>query len=142
MNKFKSVEELKKAYKELEKEFTKKCQSLSELKKQNSNLLKQIDKLNNFRTDICVMCEYEVHYVCEYSYISDKIGDEYIFSDGNINETETLSGGRLIEMISNMLIDYDIFEFYPIENGYCFDCFSPSNGETCLKSLTFKRIGE
>lgn len=85
--------------------------------------------------DICVFGDYKVRRICKYSYISDKIDDEYIFSDGRADETRTIDGGRLMDMIAKDMQDHKTIgiHFYPEkkDNSFkiCIEGFNPNTGE-------------
>lgn len=96
--------------------------------------------------DICVFGNYKVRRICNYSYISDKIGDEYAFSDGKADNTQQIDGGRLMEMIAKEMLEHDTIgvHFYDEENSLkiSIEGFNPNTGEGSDTDYIIERIEE
>lgn len=56
---------------------------------------------------IDVFSKFKVKRVHEYSYISDKIGREYIFSEDKTKNEKILQGGELMKWIADDMVNND-----------------------------------
>lgn len=92
--------------------------------------------------NINIFSKYKVKYTNKYSYISDKIGDEYIFSDGKAEWTKEMDGYELIKFIINLLKDRDFMSINSIPNGIGIEHFDPSSGEPASIKIEYEEILE
>lgn len=92
---------------------------------------------------IDVFSSYEVKQYGRYSYISDKIGNEYFFSDDNIDQTKVINGGLLMEWIANELKDSQVIYVKLVaKNKLYIEDFNPNTGEGSDMYIEWNRVEE
>lgn len=84
--------------------------------------------------------KYKVKYKCKYNYISDKIGDDYVFSTDNVGYTRILHSFELIDKICHLLKD-DYFSDIHIESNVIkINHFNYNNGENSEYTFELERV--
>ena len=90
--------------------------------------------------NINIFSKYKVKYINKYSYISEKIEDEYIFSDDKAEWTKEMDGWSFIKFIIGILEDRDFMSINSIPNGIGIEQFDPSSGETGSIKIEYEEL--
>ena len=93
--------------------------------------------------DVDVFTNFKVTRKVKYAYISDKIDDEYIFSEEEFKQEEILDGSSLLKWITEDINnDLTIQVRTNSDNEIYIQEFNPNNGEGADIWISFERIKE
>lgn len=81
-------------------------------------------------TEISIYGKYKVKCEYSYSYITDKIGDEYVFDSGKDTFASTMDGATFIDHISYHLKRPHSFSVSFADNRCIITLFNPNTGES------------
>lgn len=90
--------------------------------------------------NIDIFSKYKVKFTNNYSYISDKIDDEYIFSDDKAEWTKEIDGYEFIKFIIDLLQHSEFMSISSIPNSIGIEHFDPSSGETASIKIEYEEI--
>ena len=85
---------------------------------------------------VCVFCEYEIHYCCDFSYL-DEFGD--ICSD-KVDKVFTCDGSHLMETIIRLISDNLCISFSYDDDTLFIEHFNPDNGIGADFTFTIKEV--
>lgn len=80
--------------------------------------------------EINVFGKYKVKRTNNYSYISDRIGEEYYFDKDKSEQEKVISGGELMEWIANDMKDWLTISVNFSDNEIFMEHFNPNTGES------------
>ena len=90
-----------------------------------------------------IYAKYDVEYTNEYSYIEDRIGDEYFYASDQSEWHIIMDGGDLINLVGKILTDCNILNFKFAQDPddissqiFYASIFNPCNGtgeDICIK---------
>ena len=90
--------------------------------------------------EIFIFGNYKVKYKNKYSYILDKIDDEYLFSNDKAEWVKEMDGYSFIKFLIGLIEDREFFSIVTNENLIIIDHFDPCSGETSYIRIEFEEI--